>query len=59
MIKTPPAVSVPAPAYDAKEAASLEGGPEVKCTVKGCRFSSSNPAERDHHLKVSNLKFTQ
>ena len=27
---------------------------EVKCPIKGCRFSSSNPVERDHHVKVIN-----
>ena len=26
---------------------------EVKCPIKGCRFSSSNPVERDHHVKVT------
>ena len=25
----------------------------VKCPIKNCRFSSSNPVERDHHVKVT------
>ena len=55
---TPKGAVVRAPLYDvnAKDNAPAD---EVKCTIKGCRFSSSNPLERDHHLKVINLSIVE
>ena len=49
---TPKAAVVRAPLYDVNAKDNNAPADEVKCTIKGCRFSSSNPLERDHHLKV-------